>query len=74
LTVSRGDIIILTNGDVVPADARLLPGRISNLESDEALLTGESLPIAKKTVTLDEDDCPVGDRKVRLTKQSWGSG
>lgn len=61
--VVPGDIIILTNGDVVPADARLLPGHLSNLESDEALLTGESLPIAKKVIALDEEDCPVGDRK-----------
>jgi Na+-exporting ATPase len=50
------------SGDVVPADARLIPGFFSNLESDEALLTGESLPSAKTTDALSDPKCPVGDR------------
>lgn len=54
---------MLTNGDVVPADARVLPGFASSLETDEALLTGESLPVAKKTELMTEVDCPVGDKK-----------
>ncbi|KAL7410384.1 hypothetical protein BDY24DRAFT_400352 [Mrakia frigida] len=58
-----GDIILLTNGDVVPADARVLPGYISALETDEALLTGESLPVSKKVELLTEVECPVGDKK-----------
>ncbi|PVG04087.1 putative Na+-transporting ATPase ENA-1 [Serendipita vermifera] len=57
-----GDIIIIKIGDVVPADARIIPGQISNLECDESLLTGESLPVAKTTEPLTEADCPVGDR------------
>lgn len=57
-----GDIIIIKIGDIVPADARILTGHISNLECDESLLTGESLPVAKTSEPLEEADVPVGDR------------
>ena len=40
-----GDIIILEAGDRVPADARLF--RAAALYANEAMLTGESLPVAK---------------------------
>ena len=43
--VVRGDILVLTEGDRVPADAILLS--CSNLSTDESLLTGESLPVRK---------------------------
>ena len=58
--VVPGDIIQLKNGDIVPADGRILDGHLSNLEADEAFLTGESLPVAKQTEPIDEEDCPVG--------------
>ncbi|KAF2226011.1 fungal-type potassium/sodium efflux P-type ATPase [Elsinoe ampelina] len=55
-----GDLIELKLGDTVPADIRLLES--INLETDEALLTGESLPVAKdEEVTFDADTGP-GDR------------
>ncbi|KAG9056424.1 hypothetical protein FS842_010758 [Serendipita sp. 407] len=57
-----GDIILIKIGDVVPADARVIDGHLSNLECDEALLTGESLPVAKTSEPLQDADCPVGDR------------
>lgn len=60
--MSRGDICVIKIGDVTPADGRLIPGHISSLECDEALLTGESLPVLKTTEPLDDPDCPVGDR------------
>ncbi|MCC6213762.1 MAG: HAD-IC family P-type ATPase [Polyangiaceae bacterium] len=41
----RGDVIELTAGDVVPADARLLTA--DGLEVDASSLTGESLPVVK---------------------------
>ncbi len=41
-----GDVIELTAPDVVPADARLLVA--DDLEVDESLLTGESLPVVKQ--------------------------
>lgn len=40
-----GDIIILHEGDKVPADARLVLAE--NVRVDEALLTGESVPVTK---------------------------
>lgn len=38
--VVPGDTVLLRNGDVVPADGRILDGHLSNLECDEAFLTG----------------------------------
>ncbi len=43
--VVRGDLILLAEGDRVPADARLLAGE--DLRADESLLTGESVPVRK---------------------------
>ena len=47
-----GDVIEIREGDVVPADARLLEG--TQLATDESALTGESQPADKKVS--DEDD------------------
>ena len=43
--VVRGDIIILSEGDRVPADAILVQSQ--SLQTDESLLTGESVPVRK---------------------------
>ena len=43
--VVRGDLIVLGEGDRVPADARLLESR--DVQVDESLLTGESMPVGK---------------------------
>ncbi|NUQ76406.1 MAG: cation-translocating P-type ATPase [Polyangiaceae bacterium] len=43
--VARGDLIVLVEGDRVPADAIVLGA--SNLQTDESLLTGESVPVRK---------------------------
>ncbi|GAA5801391.1 hypothetical protein HPULCUR_006837 [Helicostylum pulchrum] len=55
-----GDVIILKNGDVVGADCRVIES--FNMDIDEALLTGESLPVNKMSETLDTADVPLGDR------------
>src|SRR6202012_3672447 len=41
--VVRGDLLLLSEGDRVPADAVLVEAR--ELHTDESLLTGESVPV-----------------------------
>ena len=57
--VVRGDVILIEEGDTTPADARLL--RESALQTAEAALTGESMPVAKDTLPI-EDEVGIGDR------------
>lgn len=57
--VVPGDILMIKPGDVVPADVRLFS--VANLEIDEALLTGEALPVAKNEDTLVTGPGPDGD-------------
>ncbi|KAF9258413.1 potassium/sodium eff [Marasmius fiardii PR-910] len=54
-----GDIVLIKMGDVVPADLRLLSN--TNLEIDEALLTGEALPVAKTLQPIKPTLSPSGD-------------
>lgn len=58
--VVPGDIIILTSGDKVPADARLT--QVQNFEIIEAALTGESVPSSKHVEILSKDT-PLADRE-----------
>ena len=55
-----GDVVELKSGDVVPADGRLLEE--TDLEVDEAALTGESVPASKSTAPVDVDT-PVAERE-----------
>lgn len=55
-----GDILLLEAGDRVAADVRLCKAR--NLRIDEALLTGESMPV-EKAIDPVAPDAPLGDRK-----------
>ena len=45
IDVVRGDIVVVSEGDRVPADARLIYAH--ELQVDESLLTGESMPVRK---------------------------
>ena len=56
-----GDIIELEAGDSVPADARVLLS--ASMKSEEAALTGESVPVDKIADTLTGNEVPLGDRK-----------
>jgi magnesium-transporting ATPase (P-type) len=60
-TLVRGDVVQLESGQSVPADLRLLVAR--GLEIDEALLTGESLPVTKAAAWLGDAATPLGDRR-----------
>ena len=55
-----GDIVLLESGDKVPADLRLVD--VKNLRTEEAALTGESLPADKTTASVSEK-ATVGDRE-----------
>ncbi|MCC3751894.1 MAG: HAD-IC family P-type ATPase, partial [Halorhodospira halophila] len=55
-----GDIVLLEAGDRVPADVRILEAR--NLRLDEAVLTGESVPVEKADEPV-AADAELGDRK-----------
>ena len=52
----RGDLIVLVEGDRVPADAMLL--KCQDLEADESLLTGESAPVRKRANDADRSVSP----------------
>lgn len=55
-----GDLLLLTAGDRVAADARLLEA--FDLHVEEAALTGESQAVVKDAAPLAERDLPLGDR------------
>ncbi|KIW00778.1 potassium/sodium efflux P-type ATPase, fungal-type [Verruconis gallopava] len=60
MEVVPGDVIVLKTGDTVPADLRLFEAL--NFETDEALLTGESLPVRKEAEEIFDEDTGPGDR------------
>jgi magnesium-transporting ATPase (P-type) len=55
-----GDVVLLESGDRIPADLRLVD--VKSLRTEEAALTGESVPIDKTTATVAER-ATVGDRE-----------
>jgi Ca2+-transporting ATPase len=58
-----GDILILSAGDRVPADVRILES--ANLRSDESTLTGESLAVEKNPAPV-ATDTPLAERRSML--------
>ena len=70
-----GDVILLSAGDKIPADARLIES--INLRAEEAALTGESMPIEKHSAALPAEDLAVADRKNMVyagTAVTYGRG
>lgn len=55
--VVRGDLVIVAEGDRVPADAMLL--RANDVMADESLLTGESIAVRKRPCLPDEAPPPM---------------
>ncbi|MBX2965956.1 MAG: HAD-IC family P-type ATPase [Cyclobacteriaceae bacterium] len=55
-----GDVVLMESGMRVPADLRLISS--NNLRTEEAILTGESLPVEKKTDVLEGVELPLGDQ------------
>ncbi len=69
-----GDIILVEEGDTVPADARLILS--TALQTAEASLTGESLPVSKDTVPIPKE-AVLGDRHNMIfsgTAATYGRG
>jgi Ca2+-transporting ATPase len=69
-----GDIILIEEGDTIPADGRLIES--AALQTAEAALTGESLPVSKDTDTI-ADEVPLGDRHNMVfsgTAATYGHG
>ena len=58
--VVPGDVLMLEAGDKVPADARIFEA--ANLDIDESMLTGESIPVSKTAQPVPAS-APVADRK-----------
>ena len=70
-----GDIIIISVGDRIPADARLIES--VNLKIEEAALTGESVCVEKDANSTVALTAPVGDRHNMVfagTSSSYGRG
>ena len=63
-----GDIVVLETGDFVPADLRIIEE--ANLKSQEASLTGESVPVEKSTAAIKEEKVGIGDRTNMLFSSS----
>ncbi|HDS45960.1 MAG TPA: HAD family hydrolase [Methanomicrobia archaeon] len=70
-----GDIVLLEEGDKVPADLRLF--RSKNLYADEATLTGESVPVSKTTEPIARPGLPPADQRCMAFSSTFitrGSG
>lgn len=66
-----GDVIIMEEGDKIPADARII--RSKNFRTVEASLTGESLPINKDSKELNEKTA-VADRRNMVFMGTFAAG
>ena len=69
-----GDIILVEEGDAVPADARLIQS--AALQTAEAALTGESLPVSKDIAPI-TGEAGLGDRRNMIfsgTAATYGRG
>jgi P-type Ca2+ transporter type 2C len=72
--VAVGDIILIEEGDAIPADARVIHS--TALQTAEAPLTGESMPVSKDTAVVSED-AGLGDRHNMVfsgTAATYGRG
>ncbi len=66
--VVPGDLVLLSSGDKVPADVRLLSSH--NLAVDESLLTGESLAVSKSALAEVAENAPLSERINRCFASS----
>lgn len=55
-----GDIVLIEEGEKIPADLRLI--ETNNLQVDESILTGESVPVRKDADFVAQEDITLGDQ------------
>jgi Ca2+-transporting ATPase len=75
--IVQGDLLVLDEGDRIAADALVL--RTQGLECDESLLTGESVPVRKRSVLQGDaiarepggDDLPGSVAKIVKLEHAW---
>ncbi|MDO8450688.1 MAG: cation-transporting P-type ATPase [Rhodoferax sp.] len=70
-----GDVLVLKPGEPVAADARVVEAH--RLATNEAALTGESLPVRKEPIAALPEDTPLGERRNMVfmgTVVSGGAG
>ena len=63
-----GDVVLLDTGDYIPADLRIIEA--VNLKSQEASLTGESVPVEKNIQKIEGEEIGIGDRVNMLFSSS----
>jgi len=61
-----GDVVLVDAGDVIPADGRLF--EVNSFKTEEAVLTGESYPVAKQTLLINEDSLLPADIRNMVFK------
>lgn len=64
-----GDIILIEAGDFVPADCMII--ECSNLVVDESALTGESLPVTKNNLPIEDENVAIGDMTNHLFSSTY---
>ena len=62
--IAPGDIVIIDTGDMIPADGRLISAR--TLLVDQAVLTGESVPVRKDPEAEVATDAPLAERSTMV--------
>ena len=67
-----GDILLLSTGDKIPADGRLIES--SSLAADESALTGESVPAKKDSSFICEEKTPLAERRNMLYSGTFITG
>ena len=70
--VARGDLLVLSAGVFVAADARIVQDQ--DLTVDESSLTGESVPVLKSTATALDASLPLGERSSMVYRGTLVTG